>query len=198
MQFQPFEPGIEVNGQTVNAIVDGFSSFRLAASKILLAENIGVRGPGGLVQLDPTQWYSQSAWLRAFERISSEVGEAVLFQIGQAIPRNAKFPPWVKDVESALRAIDVAYHMNHRKRGVALFNPTSGVMSEGIGHYGCERGKAERTIVSVCDNPYPCAFDRGIITAMAQGFEPKAKVVHDDTKPCRKQGAESCTYIASW
>jgi hypothetical protein len=50
----------------------------------------------------------------------------------------------------------------------------------------------------VCDNPYPCAFDRGIITAMAQGFELQAKVVHDDAKPCRKQGAESCTYIASW
>jgi len=53
-----------------------------------------------------------------------------------------------------------------------------------------------------CQNPYPCEFDRGIITAMARRFSPGGSrqvcVEHDDEAPCRKQGAESCTYHVRW
>ena len=41
MQFRAFEPGIEVNGQTVHAIVDGFSILKRIPSSILLDEGIG-------------------------------------------------------------------------------------------------------------------------------------------------------------
>lgn len=199
MQYVPFDSDIEVNGQTAFAIVDGFTAFRELASEILLSENIGTRGADGLVRIDPDAWFSQAAWLRSFERISRlDMGEAALFQIGLAIPLNAKFPDWVVDIESSIRAIDVAYHMNHRKNGVPLFDQSTGAMFEGIGHYGSAPGEAPRMLVSVCENPYPCAFDRGILTSMAVKFEPHAKVVHDDRRPCRKKGASSCTYIIIW
>ena len=74
----------------------------------------------------------------------------------------------------------------------------SGKMSEGIGHYGFEKIDGKNMIISECNNPYPCAFDKGIITAMAQKFEVKANIIHDDSKPCRKNGADSCTYIITW
>ncbi len=199
MQYVPFERGIEVNGQTAYAVVDGFSAFRDIASEILISEKVGIRGPDGLVQIDPASWYSQAAWLRSFERISRlDMGDAALFQIGLAIPLNAKFPDWVIDIETSIRAIDIAYHMNHRINGVPLFHADTGAMYEGIGHYGCEPGEVPRMLVSVCKNPYPCAFDRGILTSMAVKFEPHAKVVHDDRRPCRKKGADSCTYLIVW
>lgn len=198
MQFVPFEAGIEVNGQTVYAIVDGMGEFRQLASKYLLSEGIGARGPAGIARVDPDGWYPQAAWLAAFKKIARDIGDPVLFRIGLAIPKNAKFPPWVKDVESAIRSIDIAYHMNHRKGGVELFDQVTGKIGEGIGHYGCERIDGRNMIVSVCNNPYPCHFDRGIITAMAQRFQVSAKVVHDDAAQCRKNGGESCTYIVTW
>lgn len=198
MQFVPFEAGVEVNGQTVYAIVDGFRDFQQLASKFLLAEGIGTRGTAGIVKIDPVAWYSQDAWLRAFQHIAKEIGDPLLFRIGLAIPKNAKFPPWVSDIESAIRSIDIAYHMNHRKDGKVLFDPDTGVLTQGIGRYGCERVTGRNMIVSVCNNPYPCHFDRGIITAMAQRFQVSAKVVHDDAAPCRKNGAESCAYIVTW
>jgi len=88
--------------------------------------------------------------------------------------------------------------MNHRKNGRVLFNPDSGEMSEGIGHYGYSELKGKNSIVSVCENPYPCTFDEGILISMAKKFEPSAMILHDNTKPCRRKGGDSCTYIISW
>ncbi|GHV46810.1 hypothetical protein AGMMS49546_35490 [Spirochaetia bacterium] len=53
-------------------------------------------------------------------------------------------------------------------------------------------------IISVSSTPYPCVFDQGIITAMAQRYDLKAMVIHDNSKPCRKKGAETCTFLVSW
>jgi hypothetical protein len=88
--------------------------------------------------------------------------------------------------------------MNHRKLGQEMFSPATGKMLEGIGHYGYEEIPGKKLIISVCNNPYPCAFDRGILAAMAQRFELSSSVAHDNAKPCRKNGADSCTYMISW
>ncbi|HUI69682.1 MAG TPA: hypothetical protein VL354_04120 [Spirochaetia bacterium] len=204
MQFVAFEKGIQVNGTTVNAVIDGLGSLaeEIFSLKVLARDWLAKAGIGTMAgrdyRLDPEGWYSQEAWLRVFEAIAKEIGEAPLKQIGMKIPENAIFPPWVQDIDSAIRAIDIAYHMNHRKSGKVLFDPATGTMEEGIGHYGYERVSAANQITSECNNPYPCSFDFGIIAAMAAKFQKNARVVHDDTKPCRKKGADSCTYIITW
>ena len=185
MQFVAFESGVEVNGTTINSVIDGLGSYKTLAWNYLIEAGIGERKDGEY-DLDPDGWYSQERWLKVFEKIAEKIGDFPLKQIGMKIPENAVFPPWVKDVDSAVKAIDVAYHMNHR--------------GGEIGHYNfAATGPAAGTVV--CNNPYPCDFDRGIITAMAKRFAPsagKVRVGHDDTKPCRKNGAESCTYNVSW
>lgn len=198
MQFRAFEKGIEVNGQTVYAIVDGVGSYKAGASRLLIQEGIGTEQSDGLVRLEPEAWYSQEAWLRVFEKIAGQIGSSMLYSIGLAIPRNAIFPIWVNDVFTAVQSIDIAYHQNHRRNGVVMFNPESGQMLDGIGHYGYEPVEGKRRIVSVCENPYPCDFDRGIITSIVRRFEAAAFVEHDDTKPCRKNGADACTYVVTW
>jgi hypothetical protein len=74
-------------------------------------------------------------------------------------------------------------------------------MKEGIGHYGFEKIDDQK-IKMVCDNPYPCDFDRGIITNTAKIFSPDKnkfpRVEHDQSGVCRKKGDESCNYIVSW
>ncbi|MCD6577974.1 hypothetical protein J7L48_00695 [bacterium] len=197
MQFIAFESGIEVNGQTVYSIVDALGSFKKLAHEILLPSGIGNMTKNGY-EIKMDEWYSQTSWLRAFEMIAKEIGEATLKRIGTKIPENAKFPPWVKDIDSAIKSIDIAYHMNHRKNGTIMFDPDTGKMLEGIGHYGYERIENENMIISKCKNPYPDSFDLGIITAMAKRFELKANIYHDDSKECRKNGGESCTYIITW
>ncbi len=198
MRFVPFEEGIEVNGRTVLSVVDGLREFASLASGYLLDEGIGRPGPSGRVEVEPRGWYSQRAWLRCFERIHEQLGDGVLTRIGMAIPRSAAFPEGAGDLHGALQSIDTAYHLNHRKQGRPMFDPESGKKVEGIGHYGYERVPGQRRIISVCETPYPCAFDLGILTAVAQRFEPGARVTHADSKPCRKLRGSHCTYVITW
>ena len=197
MQFKAFEEGIEVNGRTVYAFVDGMGPFRPLGEKYMINAGIGVM-KNGTWRFDIDAWYPQQAWLNAFEAIAREVGDSVLYKIGYAIPANAEFPSHIPDICSAVRAVDIAYHMNHRKNGKILYDAENGTMYEGIGHYGCEPVPGKNLIVSISNNPYPCVFDQRIIAAMIQRYDIKAIVVHDDSKPCRKNGAETCTYLISW
>jgi hypothetical protein len=198
MQFKVIEPNIEVNGPTVNSIITGLGYFTNLSRRYFSKVNIG-RVVGRNLYIDLDAWYPQAAWLEAFKNIAEQVGDRVLFNIGLSVPENAVFPPWVVDIDTAIQAIDIAYHLNHRKNGQPLFDVNNGKMYDGIGHYGYERDRSGKNlIISKSRNPYPCAFDRGIITAMAQKFQSEAKVVHDDSKECRSHGAETCTYIITW
>ena len=198
MQFKAFEPDIEVNGPTVYSIIAGLGYFKNLSRRYFSKVNIGTVVNKEL-RIDMNGWYSQAAWLEAFKNIAEQVGDKVLFNIGLSVPENAQFPPWVVDIDTAIKAIDIAYHLNHRKNNRPLFDINTGIMSEGIGHYGYERSNPNQNrIVSVSRNPYPCAFDLGIITAMARKFQSDAKIIHDDSRECRSNGAESCTYIITW
>jgi hypothetical protein len=197
MQFKPLEPGVEVFGASVDAIVAAFKLFPSVALKRLVHHGVGSM-KGTEVVIEREAWYPLEGWLAAYQNIAEQVGPRAVFQIGQHIPKHAVFPPTVNDITSGVASIDVAYHMNHRKNGRVMFDPQTGQKLKGIGNYGFAPVAGERRIVSVCDNPYPCDFDRGILTAMAARFERQSRVSHDDKGPCRKNGADSCTYTVSW
>lgn len=190
-EFIAFSPGVEVNGQTVLSVVEG-STIKKSALKFLSKNGINDPQPG--------HWYSQQSWLDAFRAIATEVGHLTLFQIGKKIPENADWPPQVKDVHGALASIDIAYHMNHRIGGRVLFDPATGAMAEGIGHYQYQR-TGDTSARMVCNNPYPCDFDRGIIESAANKFKPsgfRVTVVHDAPDHCRMRGGDDCSYTVSW
>lgn len=105
MQFVPFEDDIEVNGQTVYSVVEGFAIFKKVPSDILLTLGIGTPGPDGIVALQADEWVPQERWLRAFKEIGDVVGAGALYGIGLKIPECALFPPWVADVHSAINQL---------------------------------------------------------------------------------------------
>ncbi|MFW9993776.1 MAG: hypothetical protein ACFFD4_17150 [Candidatus Odinarchaeota archaeon] len=181
-QFVTMSKGTLVNGATIMSVVDGLGVFKKLAENIFRYAGLPI--PEEIVP-DADHWYSQQRWLDAFKIIAERVGSRTLFRIGLKIPENAVFPPEINDVESALQSIDVAYHMNHKNYG-----------TNGLGHYRCVK-TGEKEIRIVCDNPYPCDFDWGIITAMAKRFNQLVKVKHDHGK-CRKNGDETCTYTVTW
>jgi hypothetical protein len=178
VQFEAFAPGVEVNGQTVLAIINGMGAFRSRALTILEANAISDPEPG--------RWYSQQSWLDAFKDISELLGPAALFAIGKSIPRHAKFPPGISTISDALSLLDSAYHLNHRGGEIGSYEFTQ---------------TDDRSGVVRCHNPYPCDFDRGVITGTVDTFKPAhmlARVRHDDKRPCRRKGGETCTYLVNW
>lgn len=196
-EFRPFAPGIEVNGRSVYSVVESFSIARWLPGKILSECGIGELTADADLLIDPESWYSQDAWMQALSRIAREAGPRFLRRVGERIPENATFPTWVTDIYGAIRSIDIAYHMNHRRDGQVMFDPSTEAMLEGIGHYGYEPVPGENRILSECRNPYPCAFDEGIVFAMARRFESGAEVSHA-TDRCRSNGDLACTYVIEW
>jgi hypothetical protein len=139
-----------------------------------------------------------AGFLSAYKAIEREVGPNVLTDIGVAITTNAPFPPGITDIVKGQMAIDVAYHLNHRRAGMVMFDPATGKMLEGIGHYTVQQLTGEKKLLNIGANPYPCSFDLGVVTAMAQRFEARAKVVHDTARPCRSKGGSECHYVITW
>jgi hypothetical protein len=191
------EAFIEVHGGSIGAIIDCFKFFPGIAIRYLLKYGICTAGPNNEPVVDRQAWHPQRSWLAAHKAIANEVGAEASFNIGVAVPKNASWPPDVKDVDAAIASIDIAYHLNHRKDGVVMYDPATATMLEGIGHYGYARDPDEQKIVSVCDNPYPCDFDQGLLLGMASRFSSRARVVHVEGS-CRKHGDPSCTYIITW
>ena len=176
-EFQAFSNQVEVNGQTVLSVIDGMGTYKDLAKNILRKQNID--------HVVETDWYSQQAWLDAFEEISRSIGSNTLYMIGTKVPENAKFPPEIDSVEKALISIDMAYNLNHR--------------GGDIGKYSYERID-DRSGRMVCLNPYPCDFDRGLIKAVGEKFSNGApvSVTHDNSCGCRKKASDSCTYNIRW
>jgi hypothetical protein len=189
--------GIEVDGRNVRIITDAFRLFPDAGLKPLVKHGIGRTSADGKVVVEASGWHPLGAWLTALEEILRSVGSSKMFEIGKQIPRVAVFPPEIRDAQGALQSLDVAYHMNFRKNGVPMLNPITGAIADGIGHY---RGtvKSPRSAVVECDNPFPCDFDRGIVVALAQRFEPNAMIQHLDEARCRKRGNPICRYSVTW
>jgi hypothetical protein len=177
-QFKAFAPEVEINGVAVLSVIKAMGTFRQTASNIL--------GEHGIVAPEEGAWYSQQAWLDTFKEIAETMGDITLRMIGEKIPEVALWPPDIDTVGKALASIDVAYHMNHR--------------GGRIGHYTLEE-VGKRSGKMVCENPYPCDLDMGIIESTAsrfaaEGVQPTVK--HDRSQCCRKEGGDACTYLVTW
>jgi hypothetical protein len=196
MDLNASEEQIEIFGRSASSVVAAFKYFQDVPERLFLENGIGEL-LGDAIVIEPDRWYPQENWMRAFRAIAGRVGDATLFHIGSRVPASAPFPSGIVDVEGALQAIDVAYHLCHRKGGRVMYDEASGTMLEGIGHYGA-RPSGPHEVTCVCDNPYPCAFDQGLVTAMARKYERHATISHEPETPCRKLGADTCVYVVRW
>jgi hypothetical protein len=178
-EFRSFSPDIEVLGKAILSILGGMDVAQTRAVRIL--------EQNGISSLTADRWYPQQSVLNAFKTIFEKVGPSTVRMIGRKIPETAEFPPAINSIESALQSIDMAYRMNHRgasKMGVYLYESTG-----------------KRSARLVCENPYPCAMDTGLIEGMGDRFMPKDSIrvrVEHMAGECRHKGGESCTYSVIW
>lgn len=188
--------GIEAGTSGIKVLLASFELFPSVANKLLVSHGVIAPGADGKLTVQAS-WFALHTWLLVHEAIRKEIGPNALFTLGTRIMENPKFPSWIRDVETALESMDVAYHSSHRKNGVIMFNPTTNEMLDGIGHYRPMRVARAKRVEVVCDTPYQCEVDFGIVTAVAAAFEAKARTEHGPGA-CRRNGGSSCTYVVRW
>lgn len=180
-QFIPFCEKVKVRGEVILAILSGLSYLKDEIVEILRRNNID--------EVHPAEWYKITDVLNTFKEIDKEFGSSALFSIGESIPDKAIFPSYIKDLKEALEKLNTAYSLNH-KNGE-------------IGYYKLlEWNEQEKKAYYECKNPYPCHFDRGILTKIANNYIPTdskgIEVLLDISRVSRLDGAESSYYIIKW
>lgn len=193
-----YASGITVSGSSAFSVIEAVKSFSVLVSELLQVLKVQTRDASGAPAIDPNAWYPMEDYLQAYKKIDSLLGGRGLEKIGGLVPKNAVLPPGLSDIHKVLGSLDVAFHMNHRRDGKDMFNPATGEMLEGIGHYAYQPVDGKNEVHLVSSAPYPCRFDLGLIRGFAQRFEPGATVTHDPGTGCRARGGESCTYVVTW
>lgn len=190
-QFVAINKEVEVSKAIVLSTINSMEQGKENRIEILERNGINLEN----------EWINLQNWLNAFKVFANSLGDMNLFLIGKAVTSNAVFPP-IKDLEEALRSINIAYHMNHRLNGRVMFDKLTGKIIDGIGEFKLtEFDSKRRSATMVCNNPYPSKFDEGIIIQVVRNFKPKGsfeKIKLDITKETRIRGGNSCTYLISW
>lgn len=189
--------GYSIVGTNMQAIMGGFGSFTLIASKLLLREGIGTPDDSLIAKFEPTAWYPLDRVLRVFDHIQAEFGDFTLRQVGLQVFKTQPLPPQIVDLTSAFESLDVAYLMVHGKGSVPLFNPATGQMQDDLGHYKWTHTKGTTKAAIESTSIYPCSFDEGLVSGAAQRFKPTAIITHDKAS-CRSRGGDKCIYQISW
>ena len=172
-EYVAFEPQVQVKGAAILATL-------LGVGRDLVDP---VARKCGLVDIQENEWYLQQAWLDTLKSLDENRtgGTLNMVSVGLTVPDTANWPTDIDSIEAALFSIDVAYHMNHRNGE--------------IGQYRAQQIN-EHLIDVICDNPYPCDFDYGIIYGVARRFRPKDmgfSITHDPGT-CRRRGDKACVY----
>ena len=180
-QYQAISASVEVWGASILGCIDG-----LAKAGLPRAEAMDLFAKAGVSNIQPEGWYPQQAYLDMLKAIETRYGEEALRAMACQVPDTSKFPPGIETLEQALQCLDIAYQLNHR--------------GGPIGHYACVP-MGYHALELVCENPYGCAFDLGILDALVQAFRPpggRCAIIHREGSPCRRRGGESCTYQITW
>lgn len=177
-EFVAFDPNAEVIGMAINAVVAAMGD-----------EVLPVLEKHSLANVDPNAWYPQQKFLDFFADIAQQKTLNTMFDlinIGMKIPENILLPPEMQSIPAIMQAMDMTYQMNHRNGDV--------------GHWHCNIID-ERTIEMTAEKPYPDDFDYGAMYSFARRLAPpdgNVKIVRDESKPIRKNGGRSTTYLITW
>lgn len=182
---------IEFMGTNVLAIFNGLNNRNDQFNEF---SSVGLE----MSVINEKHWYPFNTLINAFNLMLDKKAENTLFSIGRHVLDFAKFPK-IDSIEDALGLMDKIYHMNCTdKNGESYYNSKTDEMKDGIGNYRYIKVPGQNEAFMLCDDPFPCEFNRGLITKFAQSFDKNAKVIHDDQFGCKNKGGSACRYIIIW
>lgn len=184
-EFSSYEPErVEVIGEVIQSFVMSFPEEMHDLGTAVLGEY-------GIGPVDPGRFYMAQPFLNAMRDVVQRIGRGMMTRVGEQIAMRVELPAHWDSLESALGGLDEAYHSKYRGGEIGNWKYV---------HGGQVGGLTRVTMIS--SNHYCCAFDRGVLEGFAKRFRPAgiadAVVRHEDSQPCRKNGADSCTYVISW
>ncbi|HVK68768.1 MAG TPA: hypothetical protein VM694_30125 [Polyangium sp.] len=184
-----------VIGPILESYFEAFKAVPDAPRAVFTKYGLARVGPSGEIEIPPASPLDKL--IAALGELLMLVGPQRAFEMGIQVVNHAAIPPGATDIATAMQIFDAGYHLNHLENGVPMFDPQTGAMREGIGHYKCISVSRHRAVMEV-NSPYNCDLDRGIMQAWARRFERTALVTHLEPSVCRKLRGPRCRYEVSW
>ncbi len=176
--------GVEVLGLTIMGFINAFPSFAREQGMKILERH-------GIKDVNLHEWYPKQPVLDVLHEIQDTLGDAFLARMGEYLAGTVELPSDWKTLDVILPGINAGYQMQHRGGDPGHY--TFGGMES---TFGLTRAKV------ICSCHDGCSFSRGIVEGLAKRFRPEGTldvlVRHDDTAPCMKKGADSCTFVITW
>ncbi len=186
--------GVEVRGEVIIGFKKALESLYGNPSQYL--SKYGILNP------EVNKWYPLKALIDMFSEFEKRKLNSILQKIGSITAEEAVWPKDIQTFKDALNSINHAYHINHRRKNKELYDYTNNAIIEGgIGHDILEVNEETKTAIYTCGSFYPCDFDLGMAKAVLRKFKGNITFIsikHDDTKPCRKNGGDTCQYNIKW
>lgn len=179
--YESFDSNAEVKGVEVTSIAqaaDHLSTVFGERIEEILAAN-------GLASVRSESWYPLQSYLDVIRTVAEQVGQKAVFYIGKKLPELTEWPSGVETVVEGMESISGAYETVHR--------------GGDVGYYRVE-SVADGRLRLRCQNPYPCALDRGVIRGTGERFSPPTAYVDlaEQSTRCRADGGDECVYEVTW
>jgi len=176
-------PDAELIGGMLYALWAAFpKDFQEIIKKILAGH--------GIEEIVQERWYHFQSILDALKEIEDKFGHHLLRQVGEQAATLAPIPPEITTLKACLLSLNTTLSRICRGGGIGGYEVSEEGTGQGFTRY-----------VVTASTPFPCSLTNGYLEGYANRFkasENKEVVMrHDEERPCRRDGAETCTYIIS-
>ncbi len=179
-EYKASSPTLEIIG---GMIVSIWAAFPENFQKMIR----GILSKHGVADINPQDWYLLQPALDTLKEIEEKFGHHILSQVGEQAALRAPLPPEIKTFKECMSALNVTIQKMHR--------------GGSPGGYQVEEEKGQGFIRYrvTASTPFPCSLTRGYLESFARRFAPEGVrdivITHDENLPCRRNGAETCTYV---
>ncbi|MEW6140453.1 MAG: hypothetical protein AB1733_19710 [Thermodesulfobacteriota bacterium] len=182
-EYKASSPNTELLGGMIYSLWGAFpEGFQALVKKVLVKH--------GVAEVNPEAWYRLQPVLDALKEVEQMYGHHLLFQVGEQAATRAPLPPEINSFRACMFAMNATLQKIHRGGDAGGYVVTEEELPGGLVRY--------RVVAST---PFPCSLTRGYLEGYAKRFRTadstEVLVRHDDDSPCRRQGADTCTYIVT-
>ena len=149
----PAVPPATINGESLQSLVAVFA-LPAQAHAVLVRHGLPTAPQAG-------HWYPLRAWLDVLAEVAERFGDQTLYAAGLQLAACSVWPPDLRTLPQALRALTAACRLNIR--------------GADTGEYRVEAlGPTEMQVL--CATPAPREFEHGLLTGLARKFKPPGAV----------------------
>lgn len=199
MEFVNKVRGLYISGRAIRTLVELLGESKQMAIKIMKFHKLTDDQAPEKFSVNPDEWYDLDRFLLGMKDIQEKVGEEKIRQVAYTTIQFAPLPSQIQDIIASLSHMNRAYLLNLSRDGIkTMSDEPGGKQSEAVGKIAASPVPGIRKAICVSTTCFPTFYELGLVEGFAKKFQPAATVTLDKTKPMKKYGGESNTFIVNW